>query len=136
MMNYADVILPSVSKHIDALLPFLNRDQQRDFITYWKPMTETADIVALEKAAKTFRVRFCSKVDGLAAILPELNAPVADLGHPSIIAPGPVSEELLSFENKLILAEEVLRRFQQTVAEAEAATRQEDLPQAHADSAA
>ena len=129
-------ILQSVLEHLDGLHEFLTLEQRRRFIEYWQPIANARDIAAFEQAIERFQFGFCSRIRGLAAILPELNAPVADLGHPSIIAPGPVSEELLSFENKLILAEEVLRRFQQTVAETETATRQEDLPQAHADSAA
>ena len=122
-MNDTDLILHSVFERIDGLLAFLSLDQQLEFMTYWKPMTEAADISAFEKAAKTFRARFCSKISGLATILPELNASVADRGHPSVIdLQSSDPSEPLPFENKIILAKEILRRFEQT--NAETGTRQ------------
>ena len=133
MMNQTDLILHSVSTHVDELRNSLTPEQQRRFLQFWQPIANASDIAGFERAVKIFRSQFCGKISGLEKILPELNAPVTDKGHPAVIDPHPAQEPPtpLPFENRLILAKEVLRRFEQTPTDAEAAKqRHDEAPQA------
>ena len=128
-------ILQSVRDHVDTLRDFLTPEQRRRFLEFWQPIANAGDMPAFETAINSFRVRFCGRMTGLAKILPELNTPVAVLGHPSVIAPYPSedapsgSDAALPFENMLVIAKEVLRRFEQKPPDASDSNHPDDIPQ-------